>query len=148
MISYVINRKTLAVVALNEKQSIVYEVGRQMVIDKLPLQIVMKSCQVFGSTFRGRTEGTKRLTGYRYKMPIVVQDYDELIIFPTKSPTVNSNDWICLKRINHFYPNYAKNTTFVKFDNGLLLEFAVSFPSFQTQYMKASYLSAIIQRNK
>lgn len=148
MINYIINRKTLAVTALNEKQSLVYEAGRQLVIERNTLHIVRKSCQVFGSTYRGRTEGTKKITGYRYKMPIVVQDYDGIVIFPTQSPTAPINDWISLQHVEHFYPNLAKNTTFVRFDNGLLLEFGISFPSFQSQYMKACYLSTIIKRNK
>lgn len=148
MISYIINRKTLAVTALNEKQSLVYEGGRQLVIERSSLNIVRKSCQVFGSTYRGRTEGTKKITGYRYKMPIVVQDYDEIVIFPTQSPTSQINDWISLQHVEHFYPNLSKNTTFVRFDNGLLLEFGISYASFQSQYMRACYLKTIISRNK
>lgn len=148
MISYVINRKTLAVTALNEKQSLVYEVNRQIVIERSPLQIVRKSCHVFGSSFEGRIEGTRHLTGYRYKMPIVIQEYDELVMFPTKSPSLASNEWVCLNHIENFYPNYKNKNTIVKFDDGLVMEFGVSYPSFKNQYMKASYLAAIIKQNK
>ncbi len=147
MVNYIINNKTLAVMALNKSESLVHEEGRHIIAKKKPMQIVRRSCHVFGSTFQGRVEGAKNLTGYRYKLPIIIQEYDELVIFPIKSPCLDNNDWVCLNHIDKFYPNNANNTTFVKFDNGLVVEFKVSFISFKNQYVKASYLLAMIKRN-
>lgn len=145
---YVINRKTVVITPLNERQSVVYELGKQMIINKPSLSLVSRSCYVFGSSYKGRTEGTKELTGYRYKLPLVIQESDDVIIFPTKSPNSTSNEWVALNHVEGFYPNEAKDTTFVEFDNGLLLELSVSYEVFKNQFLKASYLATKIKQNK
>ena len=145
---YIINRKTVVITPLNERQSIVYELGKQVIINKPSLPIVRRSCYVFGSSFDGRMAGAKELTGYKYKPPIVIQETDNVFIFPTKSPYSESTEWVALNHIVEFYPNHGNNNTFVRFDNGLLLELSVSYGIFKNQYLKASYLAAKIKKNK
>lgn len=145
---YVINRKTLVITPLNERQSVVYEMGKKEIINKPSLSLVRRSCYVFGSSFRGRVDGAKELTGYRYKLPLIIQEEDNVIIFPTKSPFIESNEWVALNHVERFYPNVVNNNTFVEFDNGLLLELSVSCEIFKNQFLKASYLATKIKKNK
>lgn len=145
---YVINRKTVVITPLNEKQSVVYELDKKDIINKPPLKLVTRSCYVFGSSFKGRIEGAKELTGYRYKLPLVIQESDDVILFPTKSPFTASNEWVALNHVERFYPNEVNDNTFVEFDNGLLLELSVSHEIFKNQFLKASYLATKIKQNK
>lgn len=145
---YIINRKTVVITPLNERQSIVYELGKQVIINKPSLPIVRRSCYVFGSSFDGRVAGSKELTGYKYKIPIVVEEANDVIIFPTKSPFSEKNEWVALNQVTDFYPNYKNNNTFVRFRNGLLLELSVSYGVFKNQFLKASYLATKIKQNK
>lgn len=147
MNSYVINRKTVVIIPLNDKQSIVYELGKQVIINKTSLFIVKKSCYVFGSSFKGRIEGTKKITGYKYKTPIVIHDADAVVMFPTKSPYLENTEWVALNHVKEFFPSEENNNTFVVFDNGLLLELSVSYNVFKNQFIKASYLATKIKQN-
>ncbi|MCX4366180.1 MAG: competence protein ComK [Bacilli bacterium] len=144
---YIINRKTVVITPLNERQSIVYELGKQVIINKAPLSIVRRSCYVFGSSFDGRVAGSKEITGYMYKVPIIVQESDNVIIFPTKSAYSEKTEWIALNHVVEFYQNHENDNTFVRFDNGLLLEMSVSYNVFKNQFLKASCLANKIKQN-
>ena len=40
----------------------------------------------FGSTYEGRKDSAREILGAEYTVPIVVEDTDNLVIFPTTSP--------------------------------------------------------------
>ena len=62
-----------------------------------------ESCKYFGSSYEGRKEGAKSILGAEYKVPIVVEDSSNLILFPTTSPYADDCIWISLKRVNNIH---------------------------------------------
>lgn len=99
---YEINNGTLAIVPTDNNSSLVYEDDTRYMISEKPYQIMEDSCRYFGSTYAGRKESAKAMLGAEYKVPIIVQDRDNLIVFPTTSPFSDDCIWINLKRIKSF----------------------------------------------
>ena len=78
---YEINKGTLAVVPNAEIGSLVYEDDERYVINQTPFSIMEDSCMYFGSTYEGRKQGAKKILNAEYKIPIVVEDSNNLIVF-------------------------------------------------------------------
>ncbi|MEG2028535.1 MAG: competence protein ComK [Bacilli bacterium] len=143
--SYEINGMTLAVVPLTEDKTIVYECENEYIINKSSFQIINESCNYFGSSYSGRFEGTKKLVGYNYKTPIIIEETNKIIFFPTTSPRLNKCSWISLKNIK----NHIKNgqQTLVTFKNNKELTFDISFNSFESQILRATKLWSVLEKN-
>lgn len=148
MNNYIINKKTMAIKAINENKSIVYEVGKEFEVNKDSLYIIKKSCFVYGSSFKGRVEGSRELIKIKYKVPIIIQEENNIVFFPMKSPRLGVVDWISIKYIKNFYQRGYEKGVFVEFDNGLIINFNVSYSIFKNQFIKAEYLSSKIRKNK
>lgn len=144
--NYEINKSTLAIVPINENLSKIYEEEESYVIKKSVSNIINSSCKYFGSSYTGRYEGSKSLLGMSYKLPIIIEETQEIIFFPTSSPRFNNCSWISLKNIN----NYEKNNdrVIVNFKNGLNLELNLSLFSFENQVFRALRLENILKKRK
>ena len=86
---YEINDKTIALYSLTNKTR-VYEEDRSFVVDALASEIMEDSCTYFGSSLEGRKKGTHNLIGVSYKAPVIVEESNDMIFFPTTSPKVKS----------------------------------------------------------
>ena len=93
MNNYLINSNTLAIMSYQSK-SIVFEKNKKIIINKNPNAIIKCNCNMYGSSYAGRVEGTKKLTGYSYKAPIIIEDKNNIIFFPTSSPRLKNTSWI------------------------------------------------------
>ena len=144
--SYEINKSTLAIIPIDQNSSKIYEEEDNFVIKKSVSNIINSSCKYFGSSYNGRYEGSKDLLGMSYKLPIIIEETQEIIFFPTSSPRFNNCSWISLKKIN----NYEKNKTGVtiNFKNGLNLEFYLSIFSLENQIFRALRLENILKDRK
>lgn len=144
--SYEINKSTLAIIPIDQNSSKIYEEEDNFVIKKSVSNIINSSCKYFGSSYNGRYEGSKDLLGMSYKLPIIIEETQEIIFFPTSSPRFNNCSWISLKKIN----NYEKNKTGVtiNFKNGLNLEFDLSIFSLENQIFRALRLENILKDRK
>ena len=113
---YEISNGTLAIVPNEENNSLVYEDNERYIIDQKPYQIMEESCKYFGSTYKGRKDSAKKMLGAEYKVPIIIEDSNNLIVFPTTSPTSDDCVWISLKRVKSIEKVDSFNTRVI-FDN-------------------------------
>ena len=143
---YEISNGTLAIVP-KEEGSIVYEDDEQYKIDETPFKIMEDSCMYFGSSYNGRKESAREILGAEYKVPILVEDSDNLIVFPTTSPLSDDCIWISLKRVKNIYKIDANNTKIV-FDNNIEIIVPCSFRSLENQLSRASRLDLILRNRK
>ncbi|MEI5906479.1 competence protein ComK [Bacillus spongiae] len=97
-----------------------------------PIDIVRKSCEYFGSSYEGRREGTKRLTGIVYKAPIIIDSHTSIFSFPTTSPSHSNCIWVCEKYV-HLHERVNAKMTNVIFKNGQSFHIPISASSFGTQ---------------
>ena len=144
---YEISRGTLAIVPNNEESSLVYEDEDRYIVNETPFSIMEDSCKYFGSTYEGRKNGARNILGAEYKVPIVVEDSDNLIVFPTTSPLSSDCVWISLKRVKSII-KVDQNHTKVIFDNNREIIVECSYRTIENQLSRASRLDLILRNHK
>lgn len=146
MKNYEINKETLAILPTTNYKSKIIEVNNEFEINKTPMQIIEDSCQYFGSSYYGRSKGTKNMTGITHKSPIIVEETSELIFFPTNSPRLYECCWISLNNIEKHYEKESKG--YITFKNGYNLNSNISYGSLDNQILRASRLESILRKRK
>lgn len=144
---YEISKGTLAILPNEKNSSVVYEDDERYIIDQTPYQIMEESCKYFGSTYQGRKDGAKEMLGAEYKVPIVIEDSSNLIVFPTTSPLSDDCVWISLKRVNKIIKIDSNNTKIV-FDNNKEIIVDSSYRTIENQLSRASRLDLILRNHK
>ena len=144
---YEISKGTLAIVPNDSKTSLVYEDEERYLIEDNPFNIMEDSCRYFGSSYEGRKVGAKNLLGAEYKVPIVVEDSSNLIVFPTSSPQADDCVWISLQRVREIKKVDINNTKVI-FDNNTEIIVPCSFRVIENQISRASRLDLILRNHK
>ncbi len=144
---YEISKGTLAVVPNDENSSLIYEDDSRYIIEENPYKIMDESCKYFGSTYEGRKNGARTILGAEYKVPIVIEDSDNLIVFPTTSPSSEECCWITLKRVKNI-EKIDQNNTKIIFDNLVELIVPCSYRTIENQLSRASRLDLILRNHK
>ncbi len=144
---YEINRGTLAIMPNENASSLVYEDDDRFLIHQTPFQIMEDSCKYFGSTYEGRKDSAKAILGAEYKVPVIVEDMDNLIVFPTTSPKADDCIWISLKRVKNFEKVDSINTKVI-FDNNKEIIVPVSYRTLENQISRASRLDFMMRKRK
>ena len=144
---YEISRGTLAIVPNEKESSLVYEDEERYIINDSPFKIMEDSCKYFGSTYEGRKESARDILGAEYKVPIVVEDTDNLVVFPTTSPYSDECVWISLKRLKKFEKVDSCNTKII-FDNNKEIIVPCSYRTIENQISRASRLDYILRMRK
>ena len=143
MDSYEINKDTLAILPKNDKESIVYEKDNQYIVNESVDKIMEESCLYFGSNLEGRKAGSARLLNLTHKLPILVEESNSIIFFPTSSPRLSTCSWISLNNIDH-YERYNKGSKLV-FKDGQTLDLSMSYGMLDNQVLRSSRLQYLIQ---
>lgn len=144
--SYEINLSTLAIIPLNNKMCKIIEEKDEFLVNESAFSIIDKSCKFFGSSYSGRFEGTKHLTGISYKSPIIIEETKNIIFFPTSSPRIVDCSWISLNNILT-YKNVS-GKTMLEFSNGYNLKLDISYNIVENQILRATRLDSILRKRK
>jgi competence protein ComK len=144
--NYEINTATLAILPLGSDTSVIYEEETEYTISKSPVKIINESCKYYGSSYRGRSEGTKRIVGYNYKAPIIVEESKNLIFFPTSSPRLEKCAWISLNNIKKY--EKSENSTIIIFNNNKQIRIPISYFVFENQILRSTRLQNMFLKNK
>ena len=144
---YEISKGTLAIVPNEKESSLVYEDEERYIINDSPFKIMEDSCKYFGSTYNGRKDSAREILGAEYKVPIVVEDTDNLVVFPTTSPYSDECVWISLKRLKKFEKVDSCNTKII-FDNNKEIIVPCSYRTIENQISRASRLDYILRMRK
>lgn len=145
MDKYEINDKTIALYSLTNKTR-VYEEDRSFVVDALASEIMEDSCTYFGSSLEGRKKGTHNLIGVSYKAPVIVEESNNMIFFPTTSPKVKSCSWLRFNKIKRYY--YKNNHLVVEFKNGDKILLNISYDMINNQVLRATRLESVLRERK
>lgn len=146
MENYEINNSTLAIIALNENESKIIELDDIYIVEKSVYEIIDHSCKYFGSSYMGRHEGTKMVTGIKYKTPILIEESQNIIFFPTTSAKTDNCMWISLNNIKKYtkYKRFSK----IIFKNNYELVINISYGSLENQILRSSLLDNTIRNHK
>lgn len=145
--NYEISKGTLAVVPNDSNGSLIYEDNYRYIVKQTPYEVMESSCLYFGSSYQGRKEGAKNILGAEYKVPIIIDDSDNIIVFPTTSPLSQDCVWISLSHVKS-YERVDSNNTKIIFDNGKDLIVPCSYRSIENQISRASRLDYVIRLRK
>lgn len=143
---YEINSETLAILPYKLNYSEVLEHQNHYYVLKTPRDIIEDSCKYYGSSYDGRLQGTKKLTGFNYKSPIIVEESYPMIFFPTESPKLESCSWINLKNLENYTSNLKGSV--IEFKNGQKINLNISKVSLENQVFRAARLSQRLNDRK
>ena len=144
MDSYEINKETCAVLSINEGVTKIIEENGEYFINQSTYEIMENSCQYYGSSCDGRIKGTKMILGSNYKVPIIIEETNEIIFFPTESPSSINCSWLSLNNIK----SYERSDGFTKviFISGKEIILKISIASFENQLLRANRLGSLIKK--
>ncbi|WP_077211131.1 competence protein ComK [Bacillus dakarensis] len=141
---YEINSSTMTVMPLSYGSKVyskIFEFEAEFISPFKPLEIIKESCGFFGSSFEGRKEGTRKLTGVTHKVPIAISPSNFIYFFPTSSPENMDCIWIAYHHIFD-YKKGEQNSTIIKFKNNQFLQVPISTSSFQNQLVRTVMLKS------
>ena len=144
--SYFINRATCAIVPIDKSVSKVYELYDTYVVDKSANSIINESCNYFGSSYQGRCDGSRKILNMNYKLPIVIDDFSNLIFFPTSSPRFGQCIWISLNNISKYVK--IEGMSRIEFYNDVCVELDISYYSLENQIFRATMLDSLLRKRR
>lgn len=145
MNEYEINQKTMALIS-NENGTQVFEEDNYFTISKKANKIMEESCEYFGSSLSGRQKGTENLIGVSYKAPVIVEESQEIIFFPTTSPRNDSCSWISHDKVEKYYEEDQK--LILIFKNGQKAVLDLSYGVFDNQILRSTRLESVLRSRK
>lgn len=146
MDSYEINKDTCALISVGDGVTKVMENGEDYFVNKDCYQVMEDSCEYYGSTCDGRIKSTKQILGSSYKVPVIVEESNDLIFFPTESASNKNCSWIALNQIEK-YEN-CNGFTKVTFVSGKEAIVKMSVASFEMQMFRANRLNSILKHRR
>ncbi|SFJ64426.1 competence protein ComK [Halobacillus dabanensis] len=145
---YEINPQTMALLAKQGEGGQIYteviERGEHLEVPRCPSEVIDNSCRYFASSLEGRIAGTKQLTSYTHKPPIVISEAMGIYFFPIISPKRKDCSWIAHKYIRS-YKGEPNKTTTVNFVNGMSVNLPVSDGMFANQVQRTAHLRVILE---
>lgn len=139
---YEINCNTIAILPIiynMELCSRVLEVEQEYIVGMSPKEIIENSCQYYGSSFSGRTKGTKAILAITHKPPIAVDPSNSIYFFPTHSPKQKNCAWIAHRYVED-YSKIDSSTIRATFSNHRSIELPISLNSFAHQLHRTAQL--------
>lgn len=146
MENYKISSKTLAIVPISDNKTKVYENNNVIVVADSVKNLIEENCRYYGSSYKGRKEGTVDLIGITHKSPIIIEDSSGIIFFPTCSPRLKNCSWISLNNIESYKDYHSESI--IKFQNNLTLKIPVSAKVINNQVLRATRLESVHKKRK
>lgn len=146
MNEYEINEETLALIAISKGQTKVYENEEEFIVNKSANKIMEESCAYFGSSLEGRQKGTSKLVGITHKAPVIIEETNNIIFFPTSSPRLDTCSWISLNNVDKLIKEQGNNS--IQFKNKKKISTNVSSGIINNQILRASRLESVLRTRK
>lgn len=146
MIEYEINKDTCMLLAVDKYKTKVIELEREFILPVSTLEILDYSCKYYGSSYLGRKAGSINILKNIYKIPIIVEESRNIIFFPLSSPRYHHASWVSLSQIKYY--RKKGNMTEVIFQNNKSILLEISYPAFQNQVLRSSYLEIVSNNRK
>lgn len=143
--NYEINPDTLALIS-EKNGTRVLEYDDEYRVSETAYTIMENSCKYFGSSFDGRINGSKSVLGSVYKVPIIVEETQKLIFFPTQSLTSPNVSWISYKNIKNI-EKFGKHSL-IRFVNGKSIVIECPYFTLKNQIFRCNMLDSIFTKRR
>jgi len=120
-----------------QSHSLLMEEIGERTVKYYPTQFIDISCKSYGTSLKGRLEGTASVANITHKPPIIIDSPFGMTFFPTASPYHPACIWLSHVHIERIVENTSKGTD-VYFVNGKILSLDVSFHSMENQLSRAA----------
>ena len=144
---YEINIDTLCIIPIDEKTSFIYEKDDSFVVNMPCIEIIKRSCLFFGSSFEGRKNASSNFLNATYKLPIIVEESNQLIFFPTNSSKNSKCIWISYNNFEGV-DKIDKNFSTVYFKNNNKVEIEVASNIIINQIIRSNRLKVEFNKKK
>lgn len=139
--TYEITPLTLAVIPRKNKNgtisAYILEETRDYIIDFPPKKVIDAACKYFGSSLKGRIEGTRDVSNITHKPPIAIDPTSGMYFFPTNSPLNTKCTWIAHSHLNSMRTIDVQQTE-ITFKNGKSIIVDVSYGSIMNQIQRTA----------
>lgn len=139
---YLINENTCALVPIKQTVTKIIENNKEYRVNCDIYTIVNNSCKFYGSSYNGRIEGSKNLLGKIYKIPIIIDERNNITFFPTTSPRLSNNMWIAFNNILEL--KKKDKNTLILFKTGKKFIIRIPYNQIYNQMVKASLLNSVL----
>ncbi|WP_226038055.1 competence protein ComK [Aquibacillus saliphilus] len=106
-------------------------------VKKSPGKVIDLACKFFGSSLKGRQDGTRDICGITHKAPIVIDPSSGMYFFPTSSPQNPKCAWISHSHIDQIV-KAPKQRAQIIFKNGQTVILEVSHGSVLNQVQRTA----------
>ncbi|MFI3260778.1 MAG: competence protein ComK [bacterium] len=142
MKNYILNNNTCAVIATYSGCTIIDNKGNTL-LEERAYNLLKYNCEHYGCSYNDRVTDSKSLLNASYKLPIVINDKDNFIMFPTSSFRCDSCSWINIGMVDKYYQQ-RKNKTVVIFKNKQKIILDISYFILEKQIMRASRMISLL----
>jgi competence protein ComK len=123
---YEVNQETMAILPFYDQFgnlfSYVLEESRCIQVKEKPLKVVLHSCNFYGSSYKGRVEGTAKIMGYTKVAPIIISESLDIFLFPLESPKNEACVWISHAYLQKVIKDETNNEiTNLEFTNSIIV---------------------------
>lgn len=141
MEKYIINNNTIALLKINHK-TIIINVDNLMVFNKCIISILEENCIYYGSTLKGRISSAKKILNEDYKIPILIDDINNLLLIQINSP----RNKICLFLVSNKIVNYVEKDNFleIKCLNNVTFKVKITKNSFEKMLLKSFKINNVL----
>ncbi|MEI3612853.1 competence protein ComK [Pseudogracilibacillus sp. SO30301A] len=140
-ISYEVTPLTMAVLSGKDdkgsRNTVVLEEKKEYTVHTTPTKMIDEACKFFGSSLKGRLEGTKDISRITHKAPIAIDPSSGMYFFPTASPSNEECSWIAHSHVKDIQ-SIGKTKTEIIFKNGRRIIINVSYGSMMNQLQRTA----------
>jgi len=147
IISYQINRSTMLIMPISSFESKVLEMNNEFIIKENSFKIIKDSCKYFGSSYIGRCEGSKYILNSSMKLPVVIEESNDIIFFPTSSSKQLNCIWINYDYIKKIEIIDSKNSMII-FKNDKKFIIGISYYVLDNQLIRCMKLKLYLMERK
>lgn len=134
---YVINDKLLCFTQdINDRNSIlIVEKNRKMTLKGNSFRFLKKCCYCYGHSYNIQRQFVIDHFNYYIKTPIILSEYNKIILFPTASPESSACIWVAYNNIDR-YVEVDKKYTEIYFKGGKILKIKAPYTTIDNQITK------------
>lgn len=142
---YVINDNLLCFTQdTNDNKSIlIVEKNRKLTFKGNSYKFLRKCCFFYGHSYGIQRQFVIDHFNYYIKTPIILSEYNKIILFPTASPESNNCIWIAYNNIDR-YVAVDKKYTEVYFKGGKILKIRASYATIDNQITKCIRIEKLL----
>lgn len=136
---YFITKDTLLIMPITKTQTKILENENVMLVDSKTFKIVNDNCKLYWSTYLNRVEFSKTILNCRCKMPIILDNEGNIILFPTTSKRQDHCTWLNYNNIKS-YKKQGYSDVVITFLSGIKIAINMSYYTFERQINKCHRL--------